>query len=146
MVPLHKLPAFDRSPAMPLAPAQQITVQQRGLLNHLRMAAMGCRTAARTDLFEACALLTIDGEDAKRTFVETFVKCLPDAAQSQIKWFSPGVVQMSFDEAWVMRCLSCIADDNTDNLNFLLKSRIAVSDRRYIGFLLGRISEQFTQV
>ena len=145
MAALLKLSPISTRPAVVLSPAQQITSAERGVLNHLRMAAMDCRAAARTDLFEACALLSLDGENAKRTFVATFVKCLPKAAHASIKWHAPGVVEMSFDEAWVMQCLSRIADGDQDSLSFLLKSRISPADRRYIGFLLGRISEQFAQ-
>lgn len=106
---------------------------------------MGCRAAARADLFEACALLSVDGEDAKRTFVDTFVKCLSTAVKKQIKWFVPGTSELSFDEAWVMRCIDCIEGDDYSSLDFLLRSRVAGPDRRYIGFLLARISEQFRQ-
>lgn len=115
-------------------------------LNHLRLAAMECRAAARTDLFKACALLCLEGEDAKRTFVATFVKCLSAAVQAPVKWFQPGTRELSFDEAWMLRCLTSIDNDDTASLRFLLASRIGISDRRYIGFLLGRISEQFRQV
>ncbi|APG48937.1 hypothetical protein [Phaeobacter porticola] len=111
------------------------------ILNVLRLAALDCRVASRTDLFEACALLFVDGEDAKRTYVDTLVKCLPEALTRRIKWFRPGTVEISFDEAWVLRCLCRIADEDLDSLKFLLASRIEPSKRRYIGFLLGRISE-----
>jgi len=142
MTALLRLSPDNQRPSGPRPPAQQITATDRALLNQLRMAAMGCRAAARTDLFEACALLALDGEDAKRTFIDTFVKCLPDATRAPIKWFAPGTVEMSFDEAWVMRCVSRIVADDQDSLSFLLKSRIAPAERRYIGFLLGRISDQ----
>lgn len=124
----------------------QVALGQSDVLNRLRMAAMGCRAAARADLFEACALLHVQGEDAKRTFVDTFVRCLPDAISKRMLWHTPGVSALSFDEAWVMRCLACIAEDDSDSLRFLLASRVRVADRRYIGFLLGRISDQFRLV
>lgn len=120
--------------------------RNRIVLNRLRMSAMECRVAARTDLFEACALLTLEGEDAKRTFIATFVKCLSDAVQAPVKWYQPGTADLTFDEAWVLRCLTCISLDDTSSLAFLLRSRVSAPDRRYIGYLLGRISEQFTQV
>ncbi|MFT6091670.1 hypothetical protein [Sulfitobacter sp.] len=145
MAQLSTLPVMDQGGFERPAPTFQMTTGQRAVLNNLRLAAMGCRVAARTDLFEACALLTLDGEDAKRTFVETFIKCLPGATQKQITWFAPGATELSFDESWVMRCLFCIWDGNASNLSFLLKSRIADADRRYIGYLLGRISEQFSK-
>lgn len=145
MAQLSTLPVMDQGGFERPAPTFLMTTGQRAVLNNLRLAAMGCRVAARTDLFEACALLTLDGEDAKRTFVETFIKCLPGATQKQITWFAPGATEQSFDESWVMRCLFCISDGNASNLSFLLKSRIADADRRYIGYLLGRISEQFSK-
>ncbi|MFS4583411.1 hypothetical protein [Phaeobacter sp. C3_T13_0] len=120
--------------------------QDYSILNTLRLAAMGCRVAARTDLFEACALLFVDGEDAKRTYVDTFVKCLPEALMRRIKWLRPGTTEVSFDEAWVLRCLSRISADDHDSLGFLLRSQIEPGQRRYIGFLLGHISEQFPKI
>lgn len=121
-------------------------VFSRDVLNRLRLSAMECRVAARTDLFEACALLTMEGEDAKRTFIATFVKCFSQAVRAPVKWYQPGATDLTFDEAWVMRCLSAIRSDDHSSLAFLLRSRVAPADRRYIGFLLGRISEQFAPV
>ncbi len=143
MMPLSQHPNLADHVGNPLAPAPQMTGQERSVLNSLRMAAMGCRVAARTDLFEACALLTVEGEDAKRTFVDTFVRCLSATLNKRIKWHSPGVTETSFDEAWVMRCLTSIWEEDNSSLTFLLTSRVPLADRRYIGFLLGRISEQF---
>lgn len=142
MVPLSTLPIQtieDRR-----APVAKMD-GQRDLLNRLRMAGIGCRVAAHTDLFEACALLSLEGEDAKRTYVSTFVKCLSDAVHKQIIWFQPGSDEVSFDEAWIMRCIQSIAQNDHSSLEFLLRSRVALPDRRYIGFLMARISEQFTQ-
>ena len=120
--------------------------RSRAILNQLRLVALDCRAAARADLFEACALLSLDGEDAKRTFADTLIKCLETSARRPITWFRPGVNELSFDEAWVMRCIACVRSGDADSLDFLLRSRIAASDRRYIGFLLGRISDQFEAV
>jgi hypothetical protein len=141
----HQQPISDERSKTQNADVCDGDPKYRDTLNHLRLAAMGCRAAARTDLFEACALLCLDGEDAKRTFVATFVKCLSGAVHTQIKWFQPGTRELSFDEAWVVRCLISIDDGDTGSLRFLLGSRVGISDRRYIGFLLGRISEQFRQ-
>ena len=120
--------------------------RDRDILNRLRLCAMECRVAARVDLFEACALLTLEGEDAKRTFMATFVKCLSNAVHGPVKWYRPGAEEVTFDEAWVLRCLSTIEAGDTDSLSFLLRSQVAQDDRRYIGYLLGRISDQFRTV
>ena len=146
MASLATLSILDRDDAPAQAPAPRITPEQRAALTHLRMSAMACRVAARTDLYEACALLSLDGEDAKRTFVDTLIKCLPNAVQRKVVWFAPGTDTLSFDEAWILRCLTSIRENDPASLNFLIKSRVSPADRRYIGYLLGQISEQFSQV
>lgn len=127
-VPADETPPFDP--------------QMRGALNRLRLCAMDCRAAARTDLFEACALLSLHGEDAQRTFAATLVKCLPGAVNAPVKWYAAGATDLTFDEAWVLRCIACIRADDPHSLSFLLRSRVRAADRRYIGYLLGRIADQ----
>lgn len=140
------LSRLDAPFGAPHAQDAPIRLDARPLLNHLRLSAMCYRSAARVDLFEACALLSIDGEAAKRTYAETFVACISDALGKRATWFSPGVDDVSFDEAWVLRCIDCIRSGNEDNLNFLLRARVSPAQRRYIGYLLGRISDQFSQI
>ncbi|MFK7879439.1 hypothetical protein [Roseobacter sp.] len=115
----------------------------RKILTHLRLAALACRAAARTDIFEACALLSLDGENAKQSYTDTLVKCLGGALNTPIIWLRPGVEELSFDEAWLMRCFEKLASKENPNLNFLLCSRVAPSQRRYIRFLIARISDRF---
>ncbi|MEL7090707.1 MAG: hypothetical protein AAFN94_03125 [Pseudomonadota bacterium] len=145
MASLH-LHQTEQLPIHAPASVPALDPDQFALLNHIRMAAMGCRAAARVDLFEACALLTLDGETARRTFVSTFVKCLSDAVNKRIIWHRPGTAELSFDEAWVMRVFTAIRDEDRASLDFLLRSRVAPADRRYIGFLLNQISDQFCRV
>ncbi|WP_260085062.1 hypothetical protein [Phaeobacter inhibens] len=146
MMPVQTLPLPQAQAPDDLRQTPVFNEHEYSILNTLRLAAMGCRAAARTDLFEACALLCVDGEDARRTYIDTFVKCLPEALPRRIKWFRPGTTEISFDEAWVLRCLSRVAAQDYDSLGFLLRSQIDPARRRYIGFLLGRISEQFPKI
>lgn len=142
MAPRH-LQQIEQLPLRAPTPVPALEPDQYAMLSHMRMTAMECRAAARVDLFEACALLTLDGEDARRTFLSTFVKCLSDAVRKRIIWHRPGTAELSFDEAWVMRVVTAIRDEDRASLDFLLRSRVAPVDRRYIGFLLARISDRF---
>lgn len=142
---MHPLSNLPHAYAAPRVPRTEVSDAQRALLNRLRLASMECRAAAHTDLFQACALLTLDGEDAKRTYITTFVKCLPNAVGKRIKWYRPGSDEISFDEAWIIRGITSIQGNDQNSLEFLLKSRIRAADRRYIGFLMARISDQFRQ-
>ncbi|WP_299368716.1 hypothetical protein [uncultured Tateyamaria sp.] len=122
-------------------PSNDVT-EHRALLNQLRVTGLRCRVAAHTDLIEACALLTLEGEEAQRTYLGTLVKCLPDALGRRCIWHTPGTQELSFDEAWFVQCITSIRKNDTDSIEFLLRSRIVAADRRYIGFLLAQISDQ----
>ena len=122
-----------------------LTQAQMAVLNRLRRAAMGARVAARTDLFAASAALKLVGATATCGYMETFVRCLPDAMGRPVTWFVPGASEVSDDEAWAMRCLDRIAAGDEASLRFLLHTRIRAADRRNIGFLLGQIVDQRTQ-
>lgn len=143
MVPLLQLPQAGPSTLERSINTHEIDPRSREILTHLRMVALQCRAAARTDLFEACALLSLDGENAKRTFADTLTKCLGTALNRPITWYRPGVYELSFDEAWLMRCFEMVNSQDPSNLKFLLRSRVAPQDQRYIGFLIAQISDKF---
>ncbi len=117
-------------------------VAQSAMLNRLRLAALACRVAAHTDLFEACAHLSTVGEHGARTYLDTLVACLPNATGRRVLWYRPGTKALSFDEAWVLRCLDAIARADEDSLAFLLRSQVAAQDARLIGHLLTQVAAQ----
>ncbi len=113
-------------------------------LNHLRFVALGCRAKARTDLFEACAHLSVDPNRSFRAHAEALILCLNEALSKRAVLFRPGTQEQSFDEAWILRLATALANRNDDTIAFLLRSRVAREHHRHICFLVGRISEQFT--
>lgn len=117
----------------------------RAVLNQLRLVALDCRAAARTDLFEACALLSMNNNVARTAHADALMKCLPQATGKTPKILRPGVSEVSFDEAWIMRLVACIWRGDTDSFEFLLRSRVQPWARRNIGFLIKSLSEQFSQ-
>lgn len=143
MAPLLKLNHQDARHAIKPADIFGLDARSREILTHLRIVALRCRAAARTDLFEACALLSLDGENAKQSFADTLMRCLGATLNRPTTWFRPGVSELSFDEAWLMRCFEKAATGDTANLQFLLRSRVAPHNQRYIGFLIAGISDRF---
>ncbi|MFQ6551702.1 hypothetical protein AAD018_005065 [Aestuariibius insulae] len=112
-------------------------------LNHVRFVALGCRAKARTDLFEACALLSLDRHSSFRAHAEALILCLSDALGQRAILFRPGTREHSFDEAWLLRLAAALAQSDEDSAAFLLRSRLPREHHRHIRFLVTRISLPF---
>ena len=131
MIPL-RLPLVDAAPAPGWA---KVAPESRALLTHLRIVGLACRTAARTDLFKACALLTTDTQEAQTAYAETLMRCLPQAIGKRPVVYTPGTQDLSFDEAWLLRLIEAAGREDEPSFTFLLQSRVAPHARRSITFL-----------
>ncbi|MEM6408010.1 MAG: hypothetical protein AAF700_06280 [Pseudomonadota bacterium] len=124
-----------------LAPA--VDAEAFAFLNHLRFVAMSCRVKPRTDLFEACALLKVDTAASRDAHAEALMRCLSEALGKPARLYSPGVQEFTFDEQWLMQLGRACARGDEDSLRFLLSSRVAFENRRFMRFLVGRIADCF---
>ena len=124
-------------------PAAVIPGEWRGVLNALRVVALQCRVAARTDLFEACALISTKQNAAQDAFAQALFKCLREVTQSKPVFYQPGTVEMSFDEAWLIRAVMAASEGDGDSVAFLIRSRVPKIHQRNVSFLIKGISEQF---
>ncbi len=127
-------------------PADPIPTHWRGCLNRLRMIALQCRSAAYTDLFKACALLSTKHDMARDAHARALLKCLRQAVSDQPVFYRPGVAEVSFDEAWLLRAIMAIASGDQDSFSFLIRSRVPKLHQRNIAFLIKGISERFRQI
>ncbi|PJI84415.1 hypothetical protein BC777_3473 [Yoonia maricola] len=126
-------------------PAQLLPGQWRGVLNALRVVALRCRVAARTDLFEACALIANTPGAAQDAYAQALFQCLREAITTKPVFFQPGTVELSFDEAWLVRALMAAAQNDGDSLTFLIRSRVAKIHQRHISFLINGIAAEFSK-
>lgn len=124
-------------------PADLIPDEWCGVLNALRVVALQCRVAARTDLFEACALISNKQNTARDAFAQALFRCLREAIDHKPVFFQPGTDEMSFDEAWLLRAVMAAHAGDTDSLSFLIRSRVAKIHQRNISFLINGISRRF---
>ena len=113
------------------------------MLNDLRFLALECRAAARTDLFEACALLSGNPAVARSAHAAAFLRCLPEAIGRAPRLLRPGVSEVTFDEAWILRLLTSAAAGDGNSLGFLVRSRVEVWARRNFAFLVQSTADQF---
>ena len=131
------------SPAPP--PLLGLDESALGALNYVRLVALECRSAARADLFQACAVLTQDKNVAHRAYAETLVKCLSQALGTKPVFYAPGVSEISFDEAWLVRLIQSSASGDLDSFVFLIRSRVPHIAQRNLAFLVHSISDPFNQ-
>ncbi len=117
---------------------------EAALLNHIRFVALGCRAKARTDLFQACALLHSSGTQSFRLHAEALVQCLNDALGKQAVLFRPGTTERSFDEMWLLQLMGVLSTGDEASATFLLHSRIDREKHRLMRYLLLRVSAPFS--
>lgn len=122
----------------------ELEPEARDLLNHLRLMSLQCRTAARTDLFKACAVLSCAPGVARNAHAEVLMKCLSQTLGKVPVLYRPGVDEVSFDEAWLLRAATSAARGDWDSFRFLLTSRVPRHAQRQLGFLIIRVSERFS--
>lgn len=125
------------------SPAQQLPAQARDVLNALRIIAMECRADARTDVFEACALLSGARNVAQDAHARALIRCFGQVLGTRPVLYRPGSVEMSFDEAWLMRTVLASRAKDWESFEFLLRSRIPREQRRNMAFLLHGVSDSF---
>lgn len=94
-------------------------------------------------MVEACALLATNKAQSFRAHAEALVRCLNQALSKQAIFFRPGTRDVSFDEAWLMQLARALDGAAEDNVQFLLRSRVAPEYHRHMRFLVSRIAERF---
>lgn len=115
------------------------------LLDALRQIALKCRSAAHTDLFDACAVLSHTPNVAKTAYAEALIKSLSQALGTSPVLHRPGVQEVSFDEAWLLRTMQAAQQNDRASFLFLMRSRVPHAARRNLGFLILSVSEHFAQ-
>ncbi|QQA43804.1 hypothetical protein [Pelagovum pacificum] len=126
------LRSFDTAPP----PVQRPAGESGEFLAHLRLAALACRAAPRTDLFEACATLAISRERAPEAHARVLMRTLAQALPHRPRLHRPGTEETSFDEQWLVALFRAIRAEDDDSFEFLLRSRVPVHVRRNIAFLV----------
>lgn len=145
MVPLRIVKEEAWPDAAVFPPMVEPSAEARSLLNRLRWVARRCRASARMDLFEACAVLSTDRDVADTAHAEVLMKGLSQALGKMPVFFRPGVHEISFDEAWLLRVVDALSRDDDASLVFLLRSRVHPSACRNLSYLIRSVSERFSR-
>ncbi len=137
-------PKLVTEPTAALAPPPPaLSDSETGLLNHLRLIGMQCRASRRADLFEACAALSMDKSTARAAHAEILMRTLGQSMRRAPVLHAPGVAEISFDEAWLIRIARAYVDGDRASATFLLASRVVPHARRNVGFLIAAVTDEF---
>ncbi|MEJ6394145.1 hypothetical protein V8J82_12805 [Gymnodinialimonas sp. 2305UL16-5] len=111
-------------------------------LAFLRVIAARSRCAARTDLFEACALLSMETSRAAETLALALFRAFSgQGGMPRLRIYQPAAVEISFDERWLLAALAAAKRGDRDSLTFLLARRIPRHAQRNIGFLVSALAD-----
>lgn len=128
------------------APAPRVAERSICIINQLRMVSLRCRSCARIDLEQACALLLADPADAKMRHAEILMRGFYQAVSKRPVFFRPGTTELSFDEAWLGSLLDAMDRGDNDSFQFLIQSRVPRWTQRNLAYLIRSISDQFRTV
>ena len=143
MAPLLKLQtSLVEAPRAP-APFDDEMLQQ---LNKLRLLAMRCRAAAHLDMFTACALLSQNKNEAASAFAEALLRTFNQGLGRPAVFYAVGAKELSFDEAWLLRMMSCVRDGDEASFAFLISSVLDRSMCRSVAFLVRGLADRLMQL
>ena len=112
----------------------------------LRVLAPACRAKARLDLFQACAMLSGDRNQAAQGFADALLRTLEQGLGRVPVLHRAGSVEMSFDECWLAALFAADARGDVDSFTFLTRARLNRVAVRQIGFLVASLSRRMAQV
>lgn len=115
-------------------------------LNKLRLLALRCRSAARLDLFQACALLSTDRDIAANAYADALFRTLDQGLGRPPRIFVPGCRELSFDERWLMALIAATENGDEASRTFLLASRLRPEARRALAFLVKNLTDRLDTV
>ncbi|MEX3014483.1 hypothetical protein [Gymnodinialimonas hymeniacidonis] len=126
--------------------ARAIETVDRPALAFLRVMAARNRCLGRSDLFEACAALSIDpAQEAEALAQALFSGFSGQGDMPRLRLYQPAADELSFDERWLMSALDAAQRGDTDSLTFLLARRVPNHARRNIAFLLNALGKCLAQ-
>ena len=134
------------APPAPAAAPEQVGDVALARLNKLRLLALGCRSAARLDLFQACALLSTDRETAANAYAVALFRTLDQGLGRPPRIFVPGCSDLSFDERWLMALIEATENGDDASRTFLLNSRLRPDARRALAFLVKNLTDRLDTI
>jgi hypothetical protein len=108
----------------------------------LRVLAPACRVKARLDLFQACAMLAMDRDQAAQAYADALIRTLHHGLGHAPVLHRAGTEELSFDEKWLTALFDAQARGDDASFAFLIRRRLARTAARQIGFLVASLARR----
>lgn len=116
--------------------------QPEAVLALIRQRATAARSAARLDLFKACAVLSMREHPSAHDFADAVARTLEQALGHTPEWRAPGETDLSFDERWLLRLVDRSLACDTGSVAFLISSRVQRGKRASLAYLVNGLAER----
>lgn len=112
------------------------------VLHLIRQRADASRSAARLDLFKACAVLSLREEASAYDFADAVARTLEQALGHAPEWHGPEAGSVSFDEIWLLRLVERSIVCDSASVAFLISSRVPQGKRASLAYLVNGLAER----
>lgn len=116
------------------------TAQPEAVLALIRQRADAARSAARLDLFKACAVLSMREHPSAYDFADAVARTLEQALGHRPDWNPPGKTELSFDESWLLRLVERSLACDSASVAFLISSRVQRGKRASLAYLVNGLA------
>jgi hypothetical protein len=116
--------------------------QTQQLLTLIRQRVDASRSAARLDLFKACAVLSLREEASAHDFADAVARTLEQALERAPEWHGPEAGSVSFDEIWLLRLVERSIVCDSASVAFLISSRVPRGKRASLAYLVNGLAER----
>ncbi|SOH94827.1 hypothetical protein SAMN06273572_105253 [Monaibacterium marinum] len=108
----------------------------------LRITALQCRAGRRTELWQACRVLSPHGP--VEPFAQILVATLSEALGREPVFYAPRTLQRSFDESWLLRLLERRMAGDTASVEHLIRARVQAQSQRYFRMLICGLADRIS--
>lgn len=115
--------------------------RDRDLLNKFRFHALSCRASSRIDIFSVCRSSDLTAYVSLKEYYDLLIRTYPVVIDKQPIWLRVGEVNTTFDESWLVRVISLAMQGQIDNLDMLIRGRVAREKRRFFHLILGNMAK-----
>ena len=111
----------------------------REILNTLRFYALSCRASSRIDIFYVCKPSDLEAYVSLKEYYELLIRTYPDVIDTKPIWLRVGEARTTFDEQWLVRVITLAMQSQIDNLDMLIRGRVAREKRRFFHLILSNM-------
>lgn len=118
----------------------------REILNALRFYALSCRASSRIDIFYECKPSELEAYVSLKEYYDLLIRTYPDIIDKKPIWLRVGETNTTFDEQWLVRVITLAMQSQIDNLDMLIRGRVAREKRRFFHLILSNMVNIYKNV